>query len=88
MDRYVTIRRGVNKMKTVDLKSDGFRKRLHDTYLKSDITQVELSKKIGCNRKTLCNWLYNDERESVIILKKLCEALNVSADYLLFGEKK
>jgi len=64
---------------------EGFWDRLDETIYKQNRTKIALAKQCGFNRKTL----YRRKNNSYIILPyfaRLCSALNVSADYLLFGE--
>ncbi len=66
----------------------GFVERLNDSFLKSGLTQIELAKLIGVERKTVINYLYGVSEPQASILGKICKTLSVSADYLLFGVKE
>lgn len=66
----------------------GFSKRLNDTFLKSGLTQIRLAEIIGIERKSIANYLYGVSEPQASILAKICKELHVSADYLLFGEKR
>ncbi len=63
----------------------GFWDRLDETIYQQNRTKVDVAKQCGFDRKILCKRKNN----SYIILPyfaRLCSALNISADYLLFGE--
>lgn len=64
---------------------DGFWDRLEDTIYCKNRTKVDVAKQCGFDRRVL-----NRRKNSYIILPylaRLCSVLNVSADYLLFGEE-
>jgi DNA-binding Xre family transcriptional regulator len=48
-----------------------------------DVTQQELSKKTGIDNTQLAHFEKGNRKPSMDNLRKLCEGLNVSADYLL-----
>lgn len=64
----------------------GFTERLYQTWLKADIEITELSKRTGISRSSVYGYIINGETPNITALARLCTALNVSADYLLFGE--
>lgn len=66
----------------------GFAKRLNNAFLASGLSQAKLAEKIGVERKTVINYLYGVSEPQASILGKICKILNVSADYLLFGNKE
>ena len=66
---------------------DGFWDRLDEEIQKHGVSKTQLAERCGFNRRTLSRRKGN----SYIILPyfaRLCSALNVSADYLLFGEQR
>ena len=67
---------------------DGFWDRLDEEIRKRGLDKKRLSKMCGISRKTL----YNPKRDSryirLVYFMRICSALRVSADYLLFGERK
>lgn len=65
-----------------------FGKRLYDKILEKDITFTSLSKITGISRTLIYAYIYDCVNPSVVQLVKLCSVLNVSADYLLFGEER
>ena len=46
-------------------------------------TQSELAKKIDQTQSTISNWEKDKSTPNTFILKKLCDVLEVSADYLI-----
>lgn len=65
----------------------GFWDRLDEEISKQNINKMQLAERCGFERKML----YNPKRSNRYIIlpyfARLCSALNVSADYLLFGEE-
>lgn len=64
---------------------DGFWDRLDEEIKKHGMSKTQLAERCGFNRRILTK----RKSSSYIILPyfaRLCSALNVSADYLLFGE--
>lgn len=47
------------------------------------LTQVELAKKMDIMQKDVSRWESNARVPSVLSLKKLCEAIGISADSIL-----
>ena len=66
----------------------GFPERLYDEWLASGMTQRQLGKYAGCNRKAISGYVNGVSTPDATTLGKMCKALNVSADYLLFGKGK
>jgi len=59
---------------------EDFWKRADEAIYNSGLTKQEISRKMGCDRKTLyttCNCMSGPN------IAKFCEAVNVSADWLL-----
>lgn len=65
-----------------------FKKRLYECVLASDIDVTVLASKCGISRGSLHDYLYTERIPGTFILMRLCEVLNVSADYLIFGRGK
>lgn len=65
---------------------DGFWDRLEDEIYKQNRTKVDLAKQCGFDRKVLFR---NNAHDNIWLpyFAKICSALNVSADYLLFGKE-
>lgn len=75
-------------MRTQDIALlDGFWDRLDETISKNSLNKKQLSQMCGISRKIL----YNPKRSSryirLVYFARICSALKVSADYLLFGER-
>lgn len=69
------------------LISNGYLQRLNDAYLLSGLNAVELGKIIHRNRKAVYKYMDGDTTPDVLTLARLCVALNISADWLLFGKE-
>lgn len=67
---------------------EGFPERLREVWLASGMTQNEVSKRIGYERKSISKWMSGDYAPNTLALARLCRLFHVSADYLLFGEEK
>lgn len=67
---------------------EGFPKRLKEVWLASGMTQSEVSRRIGYERRAISTWMNGDYVPNVLALARLCKLFHVSADYLLFGEEK
>jgi len=48
-----------------------------------NMTQKELSKKIGITAATMCRYCKNERKVPSDTIVKICKTLNVSADWLL-----
>lgn len=49
----------------------------------NDMTQTEVADEIGCHTSSVSDWENGRTMPSIASLRRLCEALGVSADYLL-----
>lgn len=67
---------------------EGFPGRLYNEWLRSGLTQMEVARRIGYERKSFRNWIYGDSVPSAQALAKLCRLFHVSADYLLLGKEE
>ena len=61
----------------------GFWDRIDDEIYKQNRTKSDIAKQCGFNRKTLSSY----SNLSLVYFARLCSALHVSADYLLFGKE-
>lgn len=73
--------------KTKYYQLTGFSERLYCELLRSGLTQAELANRIGVERKSISNYIHGVSDPQSSVLGKICKQLNVSADYLLFGNK-
>lgn len=64
---------------------EGFWERLEGEIYKQNRTKVDLAKQCGFDRKVLIRT--GHDNIYLPYFARLCSALNVSADYLLFGKK-
>lgn len=55
---------------------------------KKNLSTAKLAKMIGIDRATLCGYLVERRCMNTSTLYEICKALNVSADYLMFGDEK
>lgn len=60
-----------------------FRKRLREEIQQSQITTTELAKKVGVSPEMITQYYTTKKLPKLDTFTRLCEALNVSADYLL-----
>ena len=67
---------------------DGFWDRLDEEIRKRSLNKKLLSKMCGIDRKMLYNPKRSKRYIRLVYLARICSALGVSADYLLFGEEK
>lgn len=67
---------------------DGFWDRLDEEIRKQNINKKQLAERCGFERKTLYNPKRNGRYIRLVYFARICSALRVSADYLLFGERE
>ena len=67
---------------------DGFWDRLDEEISKQNISKMQLSERCGFGRKTLYNPKRSKRYIRLVYFARICSALRVSADYLLFGEER
>ena len=60
-----------------------FRQRLREEIQQSQITTTELAKKVGVSPEMITQYYTTKKSPKLDTFTRLCEALNVSADYLL-----
>lgn len=75
------------KTQNIDLL-DGFWDRLDEAIRKQNLNKKQLSQICGIDRKTLYNPRRSNRYIRIVYFARICSALNVSADYLLFGERE
>lgn len=67
----------------MDDVSKTFQTRLRGILVERNIYEADLCKKAGISTGAINRWLWSGELPNARSLKKLCEALHESADYLL-----
>lgn len=67
---------------------EGFADRLSKLMHDRNISGKRLADLIGMERKAVYMWTNGYSMPNSLILARICKVLNVSADYLLFGERK
>lgn len=67
---------------------DGFWDRLDEEISRRNLNKKLLSQMCGIDRKILYNPKRSDRYIRLVYFARICSALRVSADYLLFGERK
>lgn len=64
---------------------EGFTKRLHQAWIDSDMEITQLSNITGISRSSVYAYIIDGCVPNATALASMCKALDVSADYLLFG---
>lgn len=64
-----------------------FTERLSGCFFRSKMTIKELSMKTGVSQSAICRYINDGVIPNVRCLAAICKGLDVSADYLLFGDK-
>lgn len=67
---------------------DGFWDRLDEEIKKRELNKKQLSQMCGIDRKMLYNPKRSVRYIRLVYFARICSALRVSADYILFGEGK
>lgn len=67
---------------------DGFWDRLDEEIRKQNKSKSQVAKKCRFSRRILIRPKQNDRYIRVVYFARLCAELNISADYLLFGEER
>ncbi len=65
---------------------DGFWDRLDEEIQRHGMSKVQLAEKCGFERKMLYNPKHSGCYIHIVYFARICSALRVSADYLLFGK--
>ena len=71
--------------KSTKLRS--FPERLQKAVDDSGLTDVEIGRRCGRNRKTIFAYRHGECTPDCLTLSRLCLILNVSSDFLLFGKE-
>ena len=71
----------------LDVDDDTFGGRLYHTIIKECGSRNAFITRTGISRDTLLNYIHNKRSPNIAILVCICKELDVSADYLLFGEE-
>lgn len=58
-------------------------KRLSIVIANSDMTQIDFASSVGCDRKTVINWLKGYNEPNLRALRRICRTYRVGADWLL-----
>lgn len=66
---------------------NGFGERLREAVYKSGLNFNQIEIRYNINHSNLYSYMCEDMAPTVATLATLCEALHVSADYLLFGKE-
>lgn len=81
-------KRGIRNMAEQDtVLIDGFWDRIDEEINKQNRSKLQVAKKCRFDRKTLYRPKSN-RYMCIVYFARLCTVLNVSADYLLFGEER
>ena len=67
------------------LINNGYLQRLNDAYNAAGFNAVKLGKVVDKERKTIYGYLEGITTPDALTLARICVALNISADWLLFG---
>lgn len=65
-----------------------FGQRLKKAIKNKKMTLSQLSDEIGWHKESISLWCRDKNSPSALALQALCEALDVSADYMLWGSPK
>lgn len=69
------------------LINNGYLQRLNDAYFSSGLSAINLGKAVGRDRRTIYEYINGSSVPDALTLARLCVALNISADWLLFGKE-
>lgn len=72
---------GIDTMAEYKDMVDEIWERIEAEIIRQNISKVELAKRCNFERKSL----YGHRNIGIMYFAKICEVLNISADYLLFG---
>ena len=72
----------------LEVDSDTFGGRLYNKIVEKYGCRYYFEQATGLARETIKSYCLNKRHPSTVILEMLCRTLDVSADYLLFGEKR
>lgn len=63
-------------------------KRIRETRIRKNLKQSDIAEKLNVTRVTVTNIENGKNKGNFEMLKQICEILNVSADFILFGKEK
>lgn len=66
----------------------GFPERLKETMKARKMSYAELARRIGCDKRTIHNWIDGTSCPDIVMTNRICKSLNVTADYLIIGKKE
>lgn len=69
------------------MENSTFGSRLRDARKKMRMTQKELAAAIGSKHNSVCNWEKDQNMPSPDTIVRICEVLNVTAEYMLPSKK-
>ena len=72
----------------LEVDSDTFGGRLYKKIKEIYGCRYYFEQATGLSRQVIKNYCLNERHPNTVILEMLCRTLDVSADYLLFGEKR
>lgn len=64
----------------------GFNERLREARLAADLTGAKLGEAIGCSKQNISHWEAGRFEPNLTYIIKLCQVLDVPADWLLLGK--
>ncbi len=56
---------------------------LKDFLIENNLTQVAFAKKVGIKQSQVCEWLKGKAKPGYDLLRQICIAFDISADYFL-----
>ena len=62
--------------------------RIYALYVESEMTQAEFGRRIGVTGAAVQNYLVKKQVPKAYVIASICEAFEVSADWLLLGKKE
>lgn len=69
------------------MSDDNFGLRLKQARVAANLTQSDLAERIGMHSLSVSRWEVGGSEPTSKVLKIICEALSINADFLLFGTR-
>ena len=69
------------------MENNTFGSRLRDARKKMHMTQKQLAAAIGSKHNSVCNWEKDQNKPGPDTIVRICEVLNVTAEYMLPSKK-
>ncbi|MCQ2609101.1 MAG: helix-turn-helix domain-containing protein [Bacteroidales bacterium] len=66
---------------------EGFGIRLTELIMARKTNCIQISKAIGCDRKSLYKWKNGEANPDILMLCRLCTFLGTTPNYLLYGKE-